>query len=102
MNELIERVQEWGVAKGLTGKEGRATVAGQLGKLAEEHAELIEAIMDGDELEVKDAIGDMTVVLILLCDLLGYDYQECLQGAYDVISKRNGRMVDGVFVKETQ
>lgn len=31
---------------------------------------------------------------------LGHDPDECLEEAYNVISKRTGKMVDGVFVKD--
>ena len=31
----------------------------------------------------------------------GFDPDECLQAAYDVISKRTGRMIDGAFVKSS-
>jgi len=40
------------------------------------------------------------VVLILLSEIAGLKYEDCLQGAYDIISKRTGRMVDGTFVKD--
>lgn len=33
-------------------------------------------------------------------ETLGYDATECLQAAYDVISKRTGKNVNGVFVKD--
>lgn len=33
-------------------------------------------------------------------ETLGYDATECLQVAYDVISKRTGKNVNGVFVKD--
>ena len=42
------------------------TVEGQLNKLKEECLELIEAYMDDDEKAMKDAIGDIAVVLINL------------------------------------
>lgn len=33
---------------------------------------------------------------------LNHNPDECLQEAYDVISKRTGKMVDGVFVKDSK
>jgi hypothetical protein len=49
--------------------------------------------------EAKDGIGDTVVTLIGVCEMLGTSLEECLQLAYDVISKRSGKMVDGIFVK---
>ena len=36
------------------------------------------------------------------CHLIGRPVEECLRGAYEVISKRHGKMIGGVFVKETE
>ena len=41
----------------------------------------------------------MLVVLINLAELSGYRLEDCLELAYDVISKRSGKMVNGTFVK---
>ena len=51
-------------------------------------------------MEVKDGIGDTMVTLILLANMYGWTLEECLQVAYDVISKRTGKMVNGTFVKD--
>jgi NTP pyrophosphatase (non-canonical NTP hydrolase) len=99
-HELINCVREWGIAKGLIGPEGKATERGQLYKLIEEVGELQHAIRDNIEHEKIDAIGDCTVVLILLSEIIGISFEECLDTAYQVISKRNGKMVDGQFVKD--
>lgn len=45
-------------------------------------------------------MGDIFVTLIVLCKQLGIDCVECLEMAYDKISKRRGRTIDGIFVKE--
>jgi uncharacterized protein YabN with tetrapyrrole methylase and pyrophosphatase domain len=49
--------------------------------------------------EIKDGIGDQIVTLIGVCEMYGFTLEECLQMAYDTISKRNGKMIDGIFVK---
>ena len=48
----------------------------------------------------KLEMGDIFVTLIVLCKQLGIDCVECLQMAYDKISKRKGKTVNGLFVKE--
>ena len=50
--------------------------------------------------EQLDAIGDMVVVLTNLAELLGLSIEECVESAYDVISKRTGKMKNGTFVKD--
>lgn len=49
---------------------------------------------------MKLEMGDIFVTLIILCKQLGIDCVECLQMAYDKISKRKGVTKDGIFIKE--
>jgi NTP pyrophosphatase (non-canonical NTP hydrolase) len=98
---LVSQVRQWGVDKGLTGPTGKATVLGQLKKLEEEFDELKDGVEKQDQHEVVDAVGDMTVVLILLSELAGFKFETALLAAYDVIKNRTGRMAaDGTFVKD--
>ena len=72
----------------------------QFVKLMEEAGELAQAILKNDEPEVIDAIGDMVVVLTNLAELRGYSIEKCIDSAYDVIKSRQGKMVNGTFVKQ--
>jgi NTP pyrophosphatase (non-canonical NTP hydrolase) len=47
----------------------------------------------------EDAIGDIGVVLTILADMLGYDFTDCLELAYNEIKDRTGKTVDGSFIK---
>ena len=47
-----------------------------------------------------DAIGDIFVTLVMQTQAWNCTMAECVEGAYNVISKRTGKMVDGVFVKD--
>ena len=98
----FDKIRQWGVDKGLTGENGKATTAGQMWKLQEEFDELRAAIIRNNHAELEDAIGDIVVVLTLLARLWGYKIEDCIDSAYDVISKRTGKMVNGVFVKDAQ
>jgi len=69
-------------------------------KLSEEVGELSGAILKQNDEEVKDALGDIQVVLIILAEQLGYDLDECLESAYNVIKNRTGKNVAGTFVKD--
>lgn len=100
MNELIQNVLQWGIDKNIIGENGKGTRYGQADKMLEEANETHMAVNTHDLREVKDGIGDTVVTLILLADMYGWTIEECLQVAYDVISKRTGKMVDGVFVKD--
>lgn len=99
-DEQIFHIRRWGEDVGITGENGKGTAPRQYHKLLEEVGELGEALMLGDAIETIDAIGDCAVVLILLAQLKGLRFEECLQSAYDVIKGRSGTMVDGAFVKE--
>ena len=98
--DTINNVRAWGVEKGIIGPNGKATEFTQFTKLMEEVKEFREAMWDDDQAEKIDAIGDCAVVLILLADIIGVPFEECLDSAYQVISQRTGQMVDGVFVKD--
>lgn len=68
------------------------------------HAENIEQDLSMQEFErwknMRLEMGDIFVTLIILCKQLGIDCVECLQLAYDKISKRKGKTVNGLFIKE--
>tara|TARA_R110000868_G_scaffold268611_1_gene527807 strand:- start:255 stop:563 length:309 start_codon:yes stop_codon:yes gene_type:complete len=100
MNQLIENVLQWGRDKNIIGENGNGTRYGQAEKVLEEALETHMAVHTNDLREVKDGIGDTVVTLILLADMYGWTLEECLQVAYDVIAKRTGKMVNGVFVKD--
>ena len=65
----------------------------------EEAGEVGRAILKDDDAEIKDGIGDMVVVLTNLAELNGLTIEECIESAYNVISKRKGKMINGTFVK---
>ncbi len=48
---------------------------------------------------LKDEMGDIFVTLIILCEDLEIDPVVCLSMAYEKISKRHGRTINGTFVK---
>ena len=94
----FELIRQWATEKGIY-KSGDART--QFVKLMEEAGELAKAILKNDEPEFVDAIGDMVVVLTNLAKLRGYNIEDCIGSAYDVIKSRQGKMINGTFVKET-
>jgi len=115
MNLLIDDVVDWFHAKGIIENSNPLK---QLEKTQEELTETRDAAVlhsygintvtngEGKEIdsltEIKDGIGDTVVTLIGVCEMYGFTLEECLQQAYDVISKRSGEMVDGKFVKNVE
>jgi NTP pyrophosphatase (non-canonical NTP hydrolase) len=99
MKQLIKQVEEWADAKGIL---AHATTLRQAEKTLEETNELICAILNEDSAEIKDAIGDIMVTIIIQAKMQGLTIEECLQSAYDVISKRTGKMVNGQFIKDNK
>ena len=97
--DQFELIREWAKERGLYDK-GNATT--QYIKLQEEAGELAKALLKNDQPEVIDAIGDMVVVLTNLAYMRGVHIESCISSAYDVISKRTGKMVNGTFVKNIE
>jgi NTP pyrophosphatase (non-canonical NTP hydrolase) len=95
--ELECAIEQWAEDKGILAK---ATPIKQAMKTQEELTELCNAILNDDKEEIKDAIGDIMVTLIIQAKMQGMTIEECLNAAYDVISKRTGQMVNGQFVKD--
>ena len=92
----FDLIREWAEKRGIY-ESGDAKT--QYVKLMEEAGEVGRAILKDDTEEIKDGIGDMVVVLTNLAELSGLTIEECIESAYEVISKRQGKMVNGTFVK---
>ena len=99
MSDWKERIKQWANDRNLI--EGSSPIM-QIAKLDEERQELLDALYAGSIADIKDAIGDIQVVLAVMCAQLGIDIDECREIAYEQIKDRKGRMVDGMFVKEVQ
>ena len=95
---VFDLIRTWADEKGIYAKGDSKT---QYLKLMEEAGELAEAILKEDKPEIIDAIGDMVVVLTNLARMEGHKIEDCVTSAYDVIKSRQGRMVNGTFVKTT-
>ena len=95
--DQFELIREWAKERGLYDKGDSKT---QFLKLMEEDGELAMSLLKSDKVETKDAIGDMVVVLTNLAYLEGFNIEECIEAAYNEISKRTGKMINGTFVKD--
>ena len=71
-------------------------------KLVQELGELSDNVCKHNHpVLISDDLGDMLVVMINIMHRSGLTMDMCLQKAYDSIKDRKGKMVDGIFVKET-
>lgn len=115
MEILVNNVLKWAEEKGIM---NYGNPFAQMLKTKEEFEEFraaIEAQDAGKETfvnakgkevntteEIKDSIGDQVVTLIIGAAMQNMTLEECLQAAYDVISKRTGQMIGGQFVKNEE
>ena len=94
---VFDNIRTWAKDRGIY-KTGDSKT--QYVKLMEEAGELAQALLKKDNPEIVDAIGDMVVVLTNLAELEGYRIEDCIQSAYNVIRSRQGKMINGTFVKD--
>lgn len=94
--ELEQLVIKWADERGIFEK---GNPDAQCDKTLEEVMELSTAIFHNDKAEIKDALGDILVTIIIQAEMQGLELEDCLLAAYNVISKRQGVMIDGKFVK---
>ena len=93
---LFDCIRCWAQERGLYDKGDPKT---QTLKLMEEAGEICRAVLKKDEPQIIDGIGDCVVVLTNLAHLCNVSIEECIQAAYNEISARKGKMINGTFVK---
>jgi len=97
LSKLVKNVEQWSIDKGLD----KADSSKQFLKVTEEVGEVAAALARNDIKALKDGIGDAIVTLIILGQQNDTTIEECLSLAYQEIADRKGKMIDGVFVKES-
>jgi len=93
----FDLIREWAHERGLYNGGDSKT---QALKLVEEVGETCRAILKQDKAEIIDGIGDCVVVLTNLAELNNVSIEDCIDAAYDEISNRTGKMVNGTFKKD--
>ena len=96
--ETTEHVQDWAKERGID----KADPAKQLLKLTEEVGELAASFIRGDDANMQLEIGDILVVLTIFCQQTENSLESCFNGAYNKIKNRQGKNVNGIFVKQEQ
>tara|TARA_B100001248_G_scaffold258647_2_gene243222 strand:- start:1361 stop:2143 length:783 start_codon:yes stop_codon:yes gene_type:complete len=96
LSKRFDLIRDWANTRGIYDNGDSKT---QYVKLQEEAGELAAALLNKDKFEIKDAIGDMVVVLTNLAKLEGFTIEDCIDAAYNEIANRTGVMHNGTFVK---
>ena len=95
--DYVKSVEAWASHRGLD----KANSDKQLIKLIEEVGELSEAHNKEWRDKQIDSIGDIFVVLTIYALQNNLHLDDCVKEAYDTIKDRQGKMIDGVFVKNS-
>ena len=95
-DDITELIKKWATDRNVTNGDTKS----QMVKLLEEAGELAEGINKNKQDLIIDSIGDVYVVLVILCMQLGLDINDCIKVAYEEIKDRKGKLVNGLFVKE--
>jgi NTP pyrophosphatase (non-canonical NTP hydrolase) len=96
LNNEFETIRHWANNKGIYLKGDIKT---QYVKLQEEAGELAKAIINNDNEEIIDAIGDCVIVLTSIAYFNNCKIEKCINDAYNIINKRKGKMINGSFIK---
>jgi len=95
---VFDLIRDWAQVRGIYNSGDSKT---QFAKLVEEVGELAQGILKNDKAEIKDAIGDIIVVVTNLAHLEQMKVEDCITSAYDEIKDRKGSMKNGTFIKKS-
>jgi len=93
---LEERVIEWARERDLYRQSTDTTRAL---KMVEEVDELLHEVRYRNVPDIAMEAGDVIVTLINLLHPLGLNLETCLAAAYEKIKDRQGKMINGTYVK---
>jgi len=95
----FDKIRSWAKEKKILNKGNIKT---QYIKLQEESGELAEAILTNNKEEIKDAVGDIVVVLTSLSYFGGFTIEEAIESSYNEIKNRKGEIINNTFVKDKE
>ena len=99
--QYVDSVLEWATEKGIFDKSNSLK---QLEKTYEELGEVIHEINQHpqDPNKILLEFGDVLVTLVIAMEMNQIHPTDALKAAYEKIAKRNGKMIDGKFVKDSE
>lgn len=95
--DYVKSIEAWAKNRSLD----KTSSDKQLIKLVEEVGELAEAHNKEWRDKQIDSLGDIFVVLTIYALQNGLRIDDCVREAYNTIKDRDGKIIDGVFVKES-
>lgn len=97
-DDLVQNVIKWAEDRKII-QNGNIQTQGL--KLVSEVGELADNLAKGKD--IRDDVGDCAVVLIIISEMYGVPFWDCLQFAYDQIKLRKGYLNEnGVFIKNEE
>lgn len=98
--EIEMQVLRWGEDRGIV-QNGKPM--GQAIKCLEETTELLDAINKNNTIEVRDALGDIWVTMVMCAATMDINLTECFYEAFDQIKDRKGYLTpEGIFIKDSK
>lgn len=98
IDDLERDVLKWAFERDLLNSDDGG--GKQLLKMFEEAGELSRAHLKDDINATVDGIGDVLVTLIIFANINGLNLYQCLNHAYSEIKDRQGKTINGTFIKE--
>ena len=96
----FDKIRDWAMKRKLFAHKN-SSINTQTLKVGEEMGELAHAVLKNKPEEVKDAIGDIIVVLTSIAELNGHSIEDAIQHAWTQIKDRKGGTNSkGDFIKE--
>lgn len=100
-NENFERITngltQWAKERDLLDKDPHI----QFSKIVEELGETSAAYNKQKHDDLIDSIGDLLVTIIIFSKQVGMNPVDCLNEAWQTIKDRQGKTINGVFVKDS-
>lgn len=84
-----DEIEQWAKERGIYDS---SDLISQARITVEESLETLQACELGDTDKISDGIGDVYVTLVNVAFMAGLDLKECIDGAYDEISQRQGEI----------
>ena len=91
LNVYNDLIIEWAKERGLD----KTSPNIQLNKLMEEIGELANGINKNKHAQIVDSIGDVFVVMVIMCKQLDISLSDCVATAWSEIKNRKGKLIGG-------
>lgn len=95
--EIVDGLTQWAKDRDLLGNDPHV----QFSKIVEELGETSAAYNKQKHDALVDSIGDLLVTIIIFSKQVGVDPVACLNEAWRTIKHRQGKTINGVFVKDS-